>query len=302
MGRIWVSKGGPGRQRGWGRWRGAQWRPWRSSPPPPRTSLPPKSIINHHVCWKHFYGCFFQLFERNHTNLPDYYWLSSSEEGQQDEVDRESSANKNKEIYLMRIWTDILYLISHSEGPDAGHCNDDGKAGNGWNSKSDPVHCCRLMSSQENPPLHETWNLSIIFFTDLISSLWLKATTHPNVSISWKEENIVSPKFPDFLPDRPHLHRNDGVDLLDEPPPDTLVAEGHLPIPTSLKIVGILTHLPHNSSPLAPQSNLGLSRLWSSAGLQWLDGRQQSSFNLTQTISKSHPVIDIYKFKGSGCD
>lgn len=30
-----------------------------------------------------------------------------------------------------------------------------------------------------------------------------------------------------------HLNRDDGVDLLDEPPPDNLVAKGHLSLPTS---------------------------------------------------------------------
>lgn len=173
MGRICISKGGPGRQRGWGRWRAVQWPPWQSSPPPPRTSLPPKSIVKHKGCRKR---CFQQLFENICTNLPDYHWLSCSKEGQQDEVDRESSAMKKKKRKLTKWESEAIFciFILHSEGPDAGHGNDDGKAGNGRNSKSNPVHCCWLISSQENTPLHgyerQDFKLSMnLYWLDIIT-------------------------------------------------------------------------------------------------------------------------------------
>ena len=53
---------------------------------------------------------------------------------------------------------------------------------------------------------------------------------------------------------KPHLHRDDGVDLLDETPPDSLVAERHCSI-SPLKVVRLLSHgksigqeLPHQCS------------------------------------------------------
>ena len=35
----------------------------------------------------------------------------------------------------------LLFLILHSEGPDASHGDDDGEAGNCRHSKSNPVYC-----------------------------------------------------------------------------------------------------------------------------------------------------------------
>ena len=53
---------------------------------------------------------------------------------------------------------------------------------------------------------------------------------------------------------KPHLDRDDGVDLLDETPPDSLVAERHCSI-SPLKVVSLLPHgksigqeLPHQCS------------------------------------------------------
>ena len=47
-----------------------------------------------------------------------------------------------------------------------------------------------------------------------------------------------------------HLHRDDGVDLLDEASPHTLVIEGHLSISASLQVIILLSHFVLNHNPV----------------------------------------------------
>ena len=90
-------------------------------------------------------------------------------------------------------------------------------------------------------------------------------------------------KFPHVISYETHLHRDDGIDLLDEPPADGLVAESHLAVTASLQVVGVLPHLP--LSALLPWAPLAL------AGLQRLDGLLVCNSRLSTNDATNFPDI-----------
>ena len=112
-----------------------------------------------------------------------------------------------------------------------------------------------------------------------MASLWWNATTHPNVSKSWKVFFWREAKFPYET----HLHRDDGINLLDEPPADGLVAKSHLAVPAPFQVVGVLPHLP--LSALLPWAPLALT------GLQRLNGLLLCNSRLSTNYATNFPDI-----------
>ena len=142
--------GRPGRRIVWGQWREGQWPPSRSSPPPRRTSLPPVTRVQDHQVCQNLSTISLKFFHKPaQPTLTQLQWREPAGQSWSGKFWR------RKKIQL-RVWKPRFCVLNlHSEGPDAGHGNDDGQAANSGNSKSDPIHCRWLMSLQENAPSHK---------------------------------------------------------------------------------------------------------------------------------------------------